>query len=387
MEKLKEQVTAGLQHFKKNPEYLERNPEQGMLYVTEIVFPALDEVLKNLLYKIENRHRFEEHESRKKVSVIHYTSLDTLISMLQNASVERRIESLRKLFEEYYDEPVHRNALMERRTAKLGFYDELNSLLMNLVDSVEGRSASLRLYDSVHFNDPDEGIYFNRNLNLVKGHKLLKARNAPHAYIVSFIRPDAERAEMNPVSDDLVFWRTYGKDGEGCSLTLSVPSCRLLKVLYGTDKVKCTDLLLKSVLDLLYDSLSPLISIPEQPIDVQEKLAGIVVRLLEKIQYLFKDKAYQYENECRFVIPESETDRNKICFEYGGQCNTPTRIRHYYEDKDLEIEEILGSGSLITLGPCVPYPENVRYYLETLLQKAELRNTEIKISKIRYRKS
>ncbi len=287
MEKLKAQVTAGLQHFKKNPEYLERNPEQGMLYVTEIVFPALDEVLKNLLYKIENRHRFEEHESRKKVSVIHYTSLDTLISMLQNASVERRIESLRKLFEEYYDEPVHRNALMERRTAKLGFYDELNSLLMNLVDSVEGRSASLRLYDSVHFNDPDEGIYFNRNLNLVKEHELLKARNAPHAYITSFIAPcpDIER----DVSDDLVYWCAYGKDGEGCSLKLSVPGNRLLRVLYGTDEVKRTDQLLKSVLDTLYETLNPLVSISGQPIiDVQEKLVGRIVGYLEKIRYLFK---------------------------------------------------------------------------------------------------
>ncbi len=208
----------------------------------------------------------------------------------------------------------------------------------------------------------------------------------PHAYIASFIRPDAERAERNPVSDDLVYWRTYGKEGEGCSLTLTVPSCRLRKVLYGTDKVKCTDLLLKSVLDLLYDSLSPLISIPEQPIDVQE-LTGIVVGHLEKIRYLYKDEAYQYEKECRFVFPESDTDKEQICFEYGGQCNTPTRIRHYYEDKDLEIEEILGSGSSITLGPCVPDRENVRYYVDTLLYKAKLRNTEIKISKIRYRKS
>ena len=340
MEKLKAQVTAGLQHFKKNPEYLERNPEQGMLYVAEIVFPALKDVLKDLCREIENRHRLEELESRTKVSVIHYTSIATLVSLLQNAPKE-------------------------------------------IENASTGRNASLRLYDSAHFNDPDEGKYFYRNLKLVNGQELLRTSNAHHAYIASFIRPDAKKTERD-ASDDLVYWRTYGKEGEGCSLKLTVPGCRLWKVRYGADEVKCPDRLLKSVWDTLY----PLIGINGQPIiDVQEKLAGIVVRLLEKIQYLFKDKAYQYENECRFVIPESETDRNKICFEYGGQCNTPTRIRHYYEDKDLEIEEILGSGSLITLGPCVPYPENVRYYLETLLQKAELHNTEIKISKIRYRKS
>ncbi len=333
MEKLKELITVGIEHLERNPE----NRESFRQYVSAFVYPMLRDVLKNLLYKIENRHRLEEPESRKKVSVIHYTSIATLVSMLQNASVDRR-------------------------------------------------SASLRLYDSAHFNDPDEGNFFDRNLNLVKGHKLLKARNAPHAYIASFIRPDAERAERNPVNDDLVFWRTYGKDGEGCSLTLSVPSCRLRKVLYGTDKVKCTDLLLKSVLDLLYDSLSPLISIPEQPIDVQE-LTGIVVGHLEKIRYLYKDEAYQYEKECRFVFPESDTDKEQICFEYGEQSNTPIRIRHYYEDQALKIKNILGTGSLITLGPRVPYPNNVRYYLETLLRKAGLLGPEIKISQIRYRKS
>ena len=83
--------------------------------MSEIVYPELSDVLKNLLDKIENRHRLEEYEGGKKIRVIHYTSISTLVSMLQNASVD-------------------------------------------------GRSASLRLYDSAHFNDPDEGKYFYRNL-------------------------------------------------------------------------------------------------------------------------------------------------------------------------------------------------------------------------------
>ena len=126
---------------------MRKNTDLGMRYITDTVVPALDEVLKNLLYKIENRHRLEEYEGGKKDSSHSlYEYFDTLVSMLQNASVERR-------------------------TAKLGFYDELNSLLMNLVDSVEGRSASLRLYDSTHFNDPDEGKYFYRNLKPRKQNK------------------------------------------------------------------------------------------------------------------------------------------------------------------------------------------------------------------------
>ena len=34
------------------------------------------------------------------------------------------------------------------------------------------------------------------------------------------------------MSDELVFWRTYGKDGKGCSLTVDVRRQLLRKVLY-----------------------------------------------------------------------------------------------------------------------------------------------------------
>ena len=41
-------------------------------------------------------------------------------------------------------------------------------------DSKDEQNASLRLYDSVHFNDPDEGNYFFRNLNLPKKTRLAR---------------------------------------------------------------------------------------------------------------------------------------------------------------------------------------------------------------------
>ena len=337
MEKLQELVKAG-------PEYLEKNFELGMQYVTDSVVPALKDVLKDLCLEIEEHHKLDKPEEGKENFVIHYTSIATLVSMLQNA-----LKNKKDVSED------------ERESSK----DE--------------QSASLRLYDSIHFNDPDEGEFFDRNLP--KKYDWLIKKEESHAYIASFIILDKKRN----MSDDLVFWRTYGKEGEGCSLKLRIPSCQLRKILYGADKIKRTGRLLRPVLD----TLNPLINIRKRSIkeDVQEKLAEAIWEFLARIRYLYKDKAYEYEQECRFVIPELNADKDKICFEYNQQNNASTRIRHYYEDDALKIENILTTDSLITLGPCVPYRYNMRYYLKSLLEKNKLAGPEIKLSEISYRKS
>lgn len=188
------------------------------------------------------------------------------------------------------------------------------------------------------------------------------------------------------MSDNLVFWRTYGREGEGCSLNLRIPRDRLRKVLYGANEVKRAGKLLRPVLDVLY----PLVSIRKRLIKekVQKELAEVIWRHLEKIRYLYKSEAYEHERECRFVIPELDADKDKICFEYQEQNNSPD-VRHYYEHEDLKVENILTSGSLITLGPCLSDPDfyNMSYYIKSLLNKAGLAGPEIKLSGIFYRKS
>ena len=116
-------------------------------------------------------------------------------------------------------------------------------------------------------------------------------------------------------------------------------------------------------------------------------MAEVVWESLERIRYLYKNEAYEYENECRFVVAESNIlDKDKICFEYQDRNNSPARIRHYYEHEELGIKKLLVTGSSITLGPCVPYPYNMGYYLERLMQQVDLYGPKIKTSKIPYRK-
>ena len=147
MEKLQILVKAA-------PEYLAKDPKLGMEYVTDHVVPALEGVLKDLCPKIEKRHSIDRLEE----GVIHYTSINTLVSMLQQAAKNKQ------------------NAAKDEQEA-----------------SKDEQNASLRLYDSVHLNDPDEGNYFYPNLNLPKKHTWLGENKESHAYIASFILPDLKR--------------------------------------------------------------------------------------------------------------------------------------------------------------------------------------------------
>ena len=362
MEKLQTFAREGREH-------LERGRASGLDYVSDIVVPELQNVLPDRCGEIEERHKLKEPKDRQENFVIHYTSLDTLVSMLQQEAKNRQDVAKDK-----------------QDVAK----DEQES-------SKDEQNASLRLYDSVHFNDPGEGNYLVHNLlppNNDESNYLVRNQNPPktygwsdpphadHPYIASFTISDSDDKE--DMSDNLVFWRTYGKEGEGCSLKLRIPSCRLRKVFYGIDEMECTKQILRPVLD----SLSPLTSITDRVMkkDIREKLAGIFCESFKGIRYLYKSEAYKHERECRFIIHKSDIDENKICFEYKERDNSP-RIRHYYEDEALAIKKILTSGSAVTLGPRVPYQSDVSNCLKIMRDRAGLEHRlEIKISKIFYRK-
>ena len=320
--KLRRVVEAGLYR-------LNQDGSLNSRYVSEIVVPPLRDVLVDLSIEIEKSHRFYDGEEGERNFVIHYTSVSTLISILHNAS--------------------------------------------------KGRKTSLRLYDSAHFNDPDEGNYLGRILREKYG--WMSSDNPTHAYITSFITPYDSDGKKKNMSDNLVFWRTYGRDGEGCSLKLSVRSCRLRKVLYGPDGARCAGMTLSPILDML----SPLAEVDK---DIGGILAEAIWQPLGRIRYLYKSEAYDYENECRFVILGEDVSEDNICFDYNEQRYAHVRVRHYCEHKDLEIsEKALISGSSITLGPCIPNVDDLCRSFEILRQRANFEGLRIGKSNISYRPS
>ena len=310
------------------------------------VCPVLETELNGLCERIEARHEIGTSDNRGRVTVIHYTSIATLVSMLQNMQ-KPNLESA----------------------------DDRKSQ--------DERKSYLRLYDSIHLNDPEEGNYLRKHLT--SKYNWLERADIGHAYMSSFIMP---KDDTN-ACDDLVYWCAYGQDGQGCSFSLSCPENRLRRVLYDPQELKATAGILGPVLD----SVIPLTQTGEEQLreEVSRKLAESVWKSVARIRYLYKSEAYKHENECRFVLPKSSIDANadktKVYLEYQDRGGLPGRIRHYYEDDDLQVtEKLLTSNSSITLGPCVPYRDNVRYCIERLNQQAGLAGPTVAYSKIPYRR-
>ena len=309
---------------------LGRDSEIAPRFVEEVLAPQVEGLLRQAFERIDHLHAFESERGNL---VIHYTRATTVEALLAGAA------------------------------ARL--------------------DPSFRLYDSASFNDPDEGEFFVRNLSLPRQHRWILQSNTSHAYVVSFIIPDARLT----LSDDLMFWRTYGREGEGCSLVLSIPPSRLRKILYGRQHVQAARGVLLPFLDVLH----PLVAGPASPSKalLKTELGAAVWRVLAKVKYLYKSDAYCYERECRVVVPESEAQPKGIEFENEKTNGSIFRIRHYVEDPDLHFREMVATGSRIILGPCIERPDSLRFYFETLKRLGGWtgRDPTITKSRIVYRRT
>ena len=316
------------------------------------VVPLLSSLLKEVSHEIQREHNLVsvEQSDKKYQEVIHYTSIGVLVSMIQA-------------------QDTHINRVTVSST------DELNDEKKSIDESPP--ASSLRLYDTAHVNDPDEGTYFTRHLLPSEEHEWLKDSSTSHAYIASYIKP---MTAPELASDNLVFWRAYGQEGEGCSIKFKIPVNQVLNVLYGPEPINATVQKLIPV----REALAPLSNIDDSVI--KQRIRNVFWGYLGTIQYLYKSSAYQYENECRFVVPASQVEPGAIMYEYILNRGSTGRLRHYCVRKELDITNILTSETEITIGPCVGDAYDLISSLRTLLRRATLYGPEVIRSEISYRK-
>ena len=194
---LRASVQAGVEHYKTDPD--------GVVeYTKTVVTSHLANVGKALSRDIEQLHTPAGSPSTANLFAIHYTGLPTLIALLNQRS--RNLQPAHPVIE----------------------------------------PTSLRLYDAAHLNDPTEGVYLAGTLP--RKHRWVGVPKQSHAYIVSFI---GEHQSDPPAEDNLVFWRMYGKEGEGCSMRVNIPPTRLRRVFYGKKTAEQTNRTLVSLLDIL----------------------------------------------------------------------------------------------------------------------------------------
>ena len=323
----------------------------------EAVIPRLNEALVAQLAESGNLHELGASEDEPK-DIIHYTKLSTLIVILENQAAAKETDQAKA------DKAVQSGA------------DE--------ADQGEAKKSYLRMYDTFHLNDPEEGQFLIRHMSQRDREDWFAWDDCSHAYVASFIIPDDCKNQERRDEDNLKYWLAYGQRGRGCSIRFPVSSNRFRRVVYGQQYAKCAaqSLDLRSVWNLL----KPLMESQDRAFSsaATEILSGAMWKNLARMRYLYKDASYNYEQECRLVRSVLEVNKGEAHFEPLGSTESPYNIRHYYEDEDLRIDRILVTNSTITLGPLVRYPDSIKYYINTLLERTGLTGPRIEISQIPY---
>ena len=304
-----------------------------LAYTENSILPLLRDSLLAIIPDIEDRHILDSANYGTKVKCIHYTSIRTLLSMLQ---------------------------------APKGI-----------------TSSYLRMYDSLHFNDPDEGNFLLRSLNngnqfpwtALDTTTLLDSIESEVAYVASFVLADA----LTNAADDLVFWRTYGDEGRGCSLAFSLEIGGLRKVLYGDD-IAQTIQTIEPILTLINPLFSN--SIPGES-ELKRLVMTTVAATLRPIRYLYKSEPYRYEREVRVITLPSDKISDKVHFDYHETQKGQPTIRHYLNYDKVNLKDLLSSGSKVTVGPSVPHRDDVLECLRILKKRTDFAG-EITASTISY---
>ena len=209
-----------------------------------------------------------------------------------------------------------------------------------------------------------------------------------HAYVLSFV-PSASNEENN---DRLVFWREYGREGAGCSL--SIPEAKLFdkkkclltpyRVRYGPGAV--AELRAK-LQERVFGPIEQRLRGVDGPESMLFEAAQLKVRReLQLFRYLYKDQAYEHEGEYRLVtMGYAQESGGEPTYEQRTNSRGEIVFRHYLTHPSLYSQQIFGRESHIVLGPTVPHVQNVIGTIDKFLAKRSISGTTVTSSGISYR--
>ena len=248
----------------------------------------------------------------------------------------------------------------------------------------------LRMYNYESASDPEEGrVKPPEWAKLEKKAKALLDRYDPEGseertrggstYGCSF------STNGKDVQDDLMLWRLYGNDGEGCSLKLGMVLDGMYRVRYRDQGRKRS----RKEVDEdrgVANRLDRLLTIGTETIErapISEKgeagrsIARVLIRVLDGYFHLVKNKAYQHEQEWRMigVMPDSDDVRYDV--------GSDRVVRRYIEKGTMK--ELFSSGSGITIGPRVANAGAARAYIEMLARGHGMKYTRVSVSTKNYR--
>jgi len=244
----------------------------------------------------------------------------------------------------------------------------------------------LRLYDAFYLNDPKEGKYLKSHLRktLAEDYKWLNHVEDTDAFVCSFVGSDKE------IGDELSFWHSYGKGGLGCSIQLSERHSQervFHPVLYGKEYVKDVEEKFRPFFTVGKEMYN---AFPSNAFNEKTTFAENFWKAFDKIKFMYKNDAYQYENEYRMVrIPESDIE---VKYDLKSESLYPY-LRKYIVDEELSAGKIFATNSevtaklaKVTIGPAVRRSKHLCENLKKLAKKRGILGPCFTSSKIPYQK-
>ena len=229
----------------------------------------------------------------------------------------------------------------------------------------------LGAYDTYNSADPNEGHFFVHTApsshSFLSQHStlwnLLQERSRLPAYVASF-RGVSSLADL----DDLVFWQTYGNNGDGCAIVCPVSffaeSPLVLPVKYGSEAVLSTLDHLTTVFDALIAALTPNHA---SLLYHDGSVPPYVSTSLSPIPYIHKATDYAFEEEVRIVIPFVDLYGLPLYLQRAHDPRANLELRHFVNIPELHINKIFQTNSRIVLGPAVSSDRNLRFVLKQRL--------------------
>ena len=248
---------------------------------------------------------------------------------------------------------------------------------------VKSKAAKMHYSNAIYMNDPTEGHILFEYLDdkeIEEAYRSGEKRTETSVYLGSFL-PAEEKDGSITHEDELIMWRTYGKDengkeAAGSSVVLSsdffntktevkeivsqkeISREELLNVVYIKNKKEGKEITddpkgeIKTAMESLKKLLKGLLKLRkkyenDKKGDFYKDIENIIFKQLSTISYLFKSADYQFEKEVR-VITYMPRDSNLIKYREVKEANAPSK-RFYIES----VNDILPFIKKIFLGPKV----------------------------------
>lgn len=256
---------------------------------------------------------------------------------------------------------------------------------------VKNLHAKMHYSNAIYMNDPMEGKVFFEYLNdtaIEKAYRNGESRTETSVYLGSFL-PAEDNDGHTSHEDELVMWRTYGKDengkeAAGCSVVLDSDffklkiqdgnqasakdvSDELLNVVYikklktksvvTNDNKAAIEAALKK-LKLALGKYIKLMAKYKSTDDFYKDIENSVFKNISTISYLFKSADYEYEHEVRIITYMPRNSDSIKCMDIQEAGRPPKRF--FIESYN----DILPYIKKIYLGPKVEHHQQWSLYFD-----------------------